>query len=72
MMSLEEFARRVEDRIAVSGANSDGVRQFVKTRWYRIENAYEDASAADSESSYENEIITVSYAMSLDYRLASA
>ena len=75
-MTLEEFAKRVEERIARGGSADDRVRRFVKSRWYRIESAYEDASdkasVPDDQKTFESEIITVSYAMSIDYRLASA
>ncbi len=71
-MSLEEFAKQVEERVCVPGSDNEVIRRFIQSRWYRIESAYEDASASDKKTSFENEIITVSYAMSLDYRFLFA
>lgn len=74
-MSLEEFAKKIENRISGT-SNANNVHQYLESKWYRIEDAYEDATEQfkrnGSANSFENEIITVSYAMSLDYRTAAA
>lgn len=76
MMSLDEFAKCVEERVGSSSSAADRVHQFLVHRWYRIENAYMDASAKaykqTSAHPFEDEIITVSYAMSLDFRLSAS
>ena len=76
MMTLDEFAKRVEERIVPSSVCKEHVHQFLMHRWYRIENSYMDASLKayrhQSSHPYEDEIIAVAYAMSLDYRAVSA